>query len=387
MFDVVVYLLNENYREEIVDIFSPPGYHLHLVTDMPNLIRVCQKEVIDLIIIWPAILEQVSSLLEHLSNHQLRHLPLIAVVRKVEEFHAMAFLPIASVIPIPIPRKEFYRLLHQVLEPLRQASGNREVPAPNEVFLESSFMEAIRRIQAAKADALLTITDRGHMGRVYFREGRIVRASFRALEGVDALRKLAGLVHAAININYTTVKEKGDLESEFPLLLTELENQISEQKKIIHQLSTVADCFQTNSRLKEIDFPKNAISEQILELCKGGSDIHNLLVVMNQDNLEIVKMVQELVKKEALIARKGIKSTIAPLEEKKNFRKMINSLGKVFARSKKSTPKKTEPSEEISMEIQEGLPEEAKLSSPDVPPDIDADVLMKIGSFFRGLTA
>lgn len=386
MFDVVVYLLNENYREEVVDIFSPPSYHLHLVTDIPNLIKVCQREVIDLIIIWPAILEQVSSLLEHLSNHQLRHLPLIAVVRKVEEFHAIAVLPVASVIPIPIPRKEFYRLLHQVLEPLRQASGNREVPAADEVFLESSFMEAIRRIQAAQADALLTITDRGHIGRVYFREGRIVRASFRALEGVAALRKLAGLVQAAININYTTVKEKGDLESEFPLLLAELENQISEQKKLIHQLSTAADSFLTNPQLKEIDFPKNAIAEQILELCKDGSDIHNLLAVMNQDNLEILKMVREMVKKEALISQKGIKPATVPLEEKKNLRKMINSLGKVFARSKKSIPKKTEPSEDISMEIQEETPEQTEPLSSDVLTDIDADALLKIGNFFKGLT-
>lgn len=387
MFDVVVYLLNENYREEVVDIFSPPGYHLHLVTDISALLKVCQREVVDLIMIWPAIVEQVSSLLEHLSNHQLRHLPLIAVVRKVEEFHAIAVLPVASVIPIPIPRKEFYRLLHQVLEPLRRVSEVREIPPADEVFLESSFMEAIRRIQAAQADALLTITHRGHIGRVYFREGRIVRASFRALEGVAALRKLAGLVHSAININYTSVKEKGDLESEFPLLLAELENQISEQKKLIHQLSIAADSFQTNSQLKEIDFPKNTISEQILQLCEDGSDIHNLLAVMNQDNLEILKTVQELMKKEALIAQKGIKPMAAPLEEKKNLRKMINSLGKVFVRGKKSTPKKTESPEEISIEIQEDILNQTKPLSLNVSPDIEADILLKIGNFFKGLSA
>ncbi len=258
-------------------------------------------------------------LLDHLTNHQLRHLPLVAVVRKVEEFHAIAVLPIAAVIPIPVPRKEFYRLLHQVLEPLRTAGGIREVPAVDATFLESNFLEAIRRIQAAQADALLTITDRGHIGQVYFREGRMVRASFRALEGVVALRKLAGLVQGVININYTSVKEKGDLESEFPLLLAELENQIDEQKKLIRRLSASSDNFITNPQRKDIDFPKNSISSQILELCKNGSDIYNLLAVMNQDNLEILKTIQELVKKEVLIAQKELKTGDHSPGRKKEF--------------------------------------------------------------------
>jgi hypothetical protein len=384
MFDVVVYLLDEKYSEEISEIFSTPGYQLHLATKLPAVLNICHSEVIDLIIIWPGDIQTVSALFQHLENHQLKHLPVIAVVRKADEFHAVSTLPVAGIIPIPLPKIEFYRLLYQVLDPLRKASGLTEIPVTDGTYLDSSFIEAIRRIQAAQADALLAVTDRGHIGQVYFRQGRIVRASFRALEGIAALRKLAGLIQAEVKIHFTEVKEEGDLETENLLLLPELENQLAEQNKMIRLLSVSQDRYHTNPNLESLDYQKNEISSQILELCREGGDLPDLLAVMNQDNLEILRTVQELSAKEALLTGKELPTAVATKQiKKKSLAQMINSLSGLFKKNKKSAREKTSVVEEKTAEIN-GLSSPAvKAVSPKITADIDPESEMKIEKFIR----
>jgi len=384
MFDVVVYLLDEKYREEISEIFSSPGYQLHLATKLPAVLDICRCEVIDLILIWPGDFQTVSALFQHLENRQLQHLPVIAVVRKADEFPAVSALPVAGIIPIPLPKIEFYRLLYQVLDPLRKASGLTEIPVTDGTFLDSSFIEAIRRTQAAQTDALLAVTDRGHIGQVYFRQGRIVRASFRALEGIAALRKLAGLIQADVKIHFTEVKEEGNPETENQFLLPELESQLAEQLKMIRLLSTSQDRYYTHPNLKSLDYPKNEISSQILELCREGSDLHDLLAVMNQDNLEILRMVQELSTKEALLPGKELPAAAATQQiGKKSLAQMINSLSGLFKKSKQKAKQKTSVMEQGMTEIT-GLASRAiKTTSPKVTPDIDPESGMKIEKFIR----
>ena len=383
MFDVVVYLLDEKYRQEVGEIFSSPGYRLHLAGTLPDLIAVCQSDVIDLIIVWPANFEIVTALFQHLETHQLKHLPVMAVVRKAEEFHYIAALPVASVIPIPIPKLEFYRLLYQVLEPLRKASGITELPVSESAYLDSSFIEAIRRIQVAQADALLTVTEHGHIGRIYFRQGRIVRASLRALEGMEALRKMAGLIRADVMVHFTKVTEKGDLETENPLLLPELEKQTADQKKLIRLLSAPQSRYRINPELDNLEYPKNDITLQILKLCREGSELHELLAVMNQDNLEILQLVQELFNKGALLAAKEITETIEQKEEKKSISQMINSLSGLFKKTKKSSKEKTTPPEPVKSDIAESNAPAVMTTGPAVFSEIDPESALKIERFIR----
>ena len=383
MYDVVVYLLDEKYREEVSQIFSSPGYQLHLATKLPTVIEVCQNDVLDLIIVWPGNFEIVSALFQHLENHQLKHLPVIAVVRKAEEFHYIAALPVAGVISIPIPKMEFYRLIYQVLEPLRKASGFTPIPASDGAFLDSSFIEAIRRIQVAQADALLTVTERGHIGRVYFHQGRIVRASLRALEGMEALRKLAGLIRAEVKVHFTKVTEKGDLETENPLILPELKNQTTEQKKLIRLFSASHDRYRTNPELENLEYSKNELSVQILKLCQESSDLYELLAVMNQDNLEILRTVNQLLEKKALLTAKEMPSPVTQKEEKKSLSQIINSLGGLFKKSKKVSKEKVPLPEPVKTEIVESPLPAAKIADPGVSSEIDPESAIKIERFIR----
>jgi hypothetical protein len=384
MFDVVVYLLDDKYREEISEIFSSPGYQLHMAVKLPEVLNFCRCELIDLIIVWQGDVQTVSALFQHLENHQLKHLPVIVVVRNADDFHSVSALPVAGIIPIPLPKVEFYRLLYQVLDPLRKASGLTEIPVTDGTYLDSSFIEAIRRIQAAQANALLSVTDRGHIGQVYFRQGRIVRASFRALEGIAALKKLAGLIQAEVKIHFTEVKDEGDLETENPHLLADVENQLTEQRKMIRLLSASREHYHTNPNLKSLDYPKNEIASQILELCREGSDLPDLLAVLNQDNLEILRTVQELSTKEALLTGKELPASVVTHQPgRKSLVQMINSLSGIFKKSKKSSKGKTSVTQDKKTDIAEPLPPAVKASSSKITTDIDLESEMKIEKFIR----
>jgi hypothetical protein len=307
----------------------------------------------------------------------------IAVVQKAEEFHSISALPVAGVIPIPIPKIEFYRLLYQVLEPLRKVTGFTEVPVADGALLDSSLIQAIRRVQVVQADALLTITERGHIGRIYFCRGRVVRASLRALEGMEALRKMAGLNQADVEIHFTEVKEKGDLETENPLLLPELQKQTADQEILIRVISASHYRFRVNPELESLDYPRNDITNQILKLCQESSDLYELLAVMNQDNIEILHSVQELINKGILLAAEELPVAVAQKEEKKSLSQMINYLGGIFKKSKKGGEEKTPLPEPITTGIAESQLAVTKVADTSGSTEIDPESAMKIKRFIR----
>jgi chromosome condensin MukBEF ATPase and DNA-binding subunit MukB len=227
------------------------------------------------------------------------------------------------------------------------------------------------------------VTERGHIGRIYFRQGRIVRASLRALEGMQALRKMAGLSRADVKVHFTEVKEKGDLETENPLLLPELEKQTSDQKKLIRLLSTSQLRYRTNPDLDNLDYPKTDITLQILKLCQEGSELHELLAVMNQDNMEILQLVQELFNKGALLAAEKVPEGMEQKQEKKSISQMINSLAGLFKKTKKSSREKTSPPETEKSEITESPQPAVKAAEPLVASEIDPESAVKIERFIR----
>ena len=64
MNNLVIYLIDEDYREEIVDLFEQPQYHLKIVPDLKQVIATCQTDLVDLLLIWPATILAVADLVE-----------------------------------------------------------------------------------------------------------------------------------------------------------------------------------------------------------------------------------------------------------------------------------------------------------------------------------
>lgn len=382
MNNLVIYLIDEDYREEIVDLFEQPQYHLKIVPDLKQVISTCQTDLVDLLLIWPATILAVADLQVEMKKNGLEYLPHIAVVRKAQFFHELMNSRCLNVIQIPLPTQEFLFILDQSLQLIHtpthfnlNESGDKNPEASN-------LINSLDRLSQNRESALISVTESGHGGRIYLKEGRIVRANFRALEGIDALKKMVGLMEADMTIHLTSVEEERDVHENTALLLANLKNSFSEQQKSLEDLPSLKEKLKLQDTKSISIFKSNDINRQIIELCQNGQTLYQLLTIMNQDNQEILKNTRELLQKNILVSGDAVNQELNDHAETNSFSGKIRKFGNLFKslKKKKYTMESSDNGDlaDNTPEIPLNNTEKAKVEVVDV----DHSDLLKIKKFF-----
>lgn len=335
MNNIVIYLIDEDFREEIVDLFEQPQYHLQIFPELNQVISTCQTDLVDLLLIWPATILAVADLQVEMKKNGLEYLPHIAVVRKAQFFHELMNSRCLNVIQIPLPRQEFFFILDQSLQlihtPTHVSSNEGEDKNPE----ASNLIISLDRLSQNRESALISVTESGHGGRIYLKEGRIVRANFRALEGIDALKKMVGLMDADMTIHLTTVEGERDVHENTALLMANLKNSFSEQQKSLEDLPPLKEKLKLQDTKSITIFKSDDINRQIIELCQNGQTLYQLLTIMNQDNLEILKNTRELLRKNILVSGDAVTEESNHHAETNSISGKIKKFGKLFKSLKK----------------------------------------------------
>ncbi|UCF65258.1 MAG: DUF4388 domain-containing protein [bacterium] len=343
MNNLIIYLLDENYREEIERLLPPPDYIIKMVDDLSEVISGCQTDLVDLILVWPANNLAVADLQVQLKKNNLESIPYVVVVRKPQMFQELLNSRCLDIIQIPIPQKEFLLILNKNLKLIHAPSTNSSPEEQEKSVENSNLLNSLDRLNQNRENALITVTQSGHSGRIYVNQGEIVRANFRALESVDALKKMVGLFEADTMIHLTDVQEESATPAETTKVLRDLKNFFAEQQRYIAGTVSPQETLwiQDEDSIK-IYSPEDS-KRQILELCRKGESLYQLLMIMNQDNLEILNNVNELLQKRILLS-----DSMMGAEEKEQPKRSILSrifkrIGKIFKKSPQNeSPGKTE---------------------------------------------
>jgi hypothetical protein len=339
MLDLLVYLLDDQYKEEIFDTFKSRNFFCHVATAQTDIIEICQRELVDLILVWPANYQSVLDILKKLKNKDLHFITIIdSLIKKLRE--------------------------ESIVLQGKYWQGN---------LADMNLPDLIHRIDMSRKDALMTVTDKGHFGQVYFRAGQVVRATYRNIEGLAALKKLSVLANSRFQIHFTTVSSEFEIGIENQDLIEVLGRYLSEFKKLIKQLPDIQEEIQTVLS-KDAKENLTELQKHILEMCKNGESIYDLLLVMNQDNLDILRNVFNL-----LSARKLISADeyLNPEPAKKGIGQMIDSFGGLFKIVKKRDADQQQTLEDQSVT-------ESKISvSGDQNYDLDDESSQKIVKLFN----
>jgi hypothetical protein len=334
MYEVAVYLLDEKYHREIVSSLVPPHYLVHISSDIKEIITFCETDMIDSVLIWPAKKPLVSNLMDLMKKRKLDYLPVIPVVRTPEDFHAILNLEIANIIQIPLPRKEFFSILQSALN----AGFESDKPIVSLPPVESTdentgLLEALNLSHKNKNDALISVNAGGHIGRIYIRRGEIVRANFRILEGMDALRKLLNLANMDLTIHYTQVDEEDLLDWDTSEILSELQSYSQEVKSALKKQGAT-EIYRTRDDVDLDAFRKNEMEYTILSLCREGDTIFNAFAVMNQENLKILNSIQTLISKGILVSSETEITAVSAQSKKWRLKILFQSLSRLWRKEK-----------------------------------------------------
>jgi uncharacterized protein YdcH (DUF465 family) len=373
MLDLLVYLLDDQYKEEIFDTFKSRNFFCHIATAQTDIIEICQRELVDLILIWPANYQSVLDVLKKLKNKDLHFIPVIPVVQRTSGHTSLMNLDIADIIQIPTSKKEFFTIIDSLMEKLREESIVLQGKYWQGNLAEMNLPDLIHRVEMSRKDALMTVTDKGHFGQIYFRSGQVVRATYRSIEGLAALKKLSALENSRFQIHFTTVSSEFEIGIENQDLIEVLGRYLTEFNRLVKQVPDVQEEIQTVlSNTGKENF--NELQKQILELCKNGESIYNLLLVMNQDNIEILRNVFNFLSAGKLISAKQYMDLDT---EKKGIGQMIDSFGSLF-----KIGKKRDDGQQVMLEDQ-SVVESGNSDLDGQNYDLDDESYQKIAEFFK----
>ena len=317
MLDIVVYLLDEQFKDEISEAFQEKNHVVHFTDKPKEVVQLCKQEFVDLILVWLATIENVEDLLTVLNSKKLSHLPVVAVLTSPDQTSAMLQLPVAGVISIPSPKEEFFSIIEQTVGEVKGVSKLLQGRFWQGKLEEFALLDLIQMVEMSARDAMMSISYLGHSGQVYFSYGKIIRASFRNLEGMEALKKLTCLTKADFQVNFTQVKPEYSLGLENSEIFNQLTKHLNLQQGYAEKLPD----FRIDLKSFSKDFAEeaNEIRKQILELCQNGESIYELLVVMNADNLEILQNVEELIKQGKLLEQTEFSELVREKSGKKGI--------------------------------------------------------------------
>jgi hypothetical protein len=380
MYTIVIYLLDEKYRQELIDYFRLPQFDLYLTTDEHEVLDICGKELVDLILVWDAKIQAIRHLQGSLRKLKIENIPLIPVVKEAEDFHASIETGAFNAFQIPMPRKEFSKLLEQILNIERNTGSQQAGEIIDDLSEASNLINSLHRLSKNKESALITVTQSGHSGRIYIKEGKIVRAIFRILEGIDALNKLVGLYRAEMTVHLTEVIDEDQLEMEVPDVLVKLHQRLNEQLKYFGYHLTDSEILVAQKEINLENIQLNDMQRQILDLTAKGETAYNILTVLNQDNLEILKALQILLDKNVIVPeRRQMTETPQKSPEKPHW-KYLSFFRKLFFRKNKlvdSIPEKPALESELEMPLQPSIN-----SAEIVVSQMDSEIRQKVKTYF-----
>jgi len=178
MIDILVYLLDQQFEDELIDTFKGTKYIYHHAASADEVIENCRQDFVDLILVWPGEVEIVADILTILNMKNLSHIPVVAAISKNMDETALLKLPVADIIKYPLPKPEFFTILDQITCELQRGIYPTRGQHWQGSLKEFSLVDIICLLEASNKDAVLEITIRNFSIKIFFHRGKVISYSF-----------------------------------------------------------------------------------------------------------------------------------------------------------------------------------------------------------------
>lgn len=360
MDDLLIYLTDPVYQEEVENLSLAEDYHISYSSDLEEIIRDARLNLVDLIIVWPATLESSTALLSALKEMRLEYIPVVALYRDEEIREKLVKMSFTDCWQIPMPRERFWILIKQLLKDCSIQTTTVEGANWQGSLEEYNLVDLIQMIEARGWDAELTLMIHNHTGVVYFNEGKVIDARFLSLNGLPALLKMAFWSQGRF---FTRMSILGEAQKRITISNQEILFAIIEK---LHQLEKMATHLpEFNEELLRnplLDVGDvSPLQKKILDLCERPTRIKDILFSIDEDNEFILQEIIMLLEKSMLGSRTSIEKMLQDSETKPGLGKILTSISSLF---KKKEVIKVELSSEDYQAPQQEDGEEAQLQIP-----------------------
>lgn len=326
MTEILIYLLDEKYDDEIRALFPEDKIRITVVDEFDALKDILQRDLFDLLMVWPAAEEDLRKVFDFTTGNNLEFLPVVSVAETKKPLQKIAEIPVAGCIEVPIPREEFFSILDAVLFDVDIQATILEGMNWQGNLREYNLLDLLQMIENGGKDAHLTVTFENKKGEVFIEAGKLFHAEFDALRGLPALKKMSYWRRGNFQVRFSPHPE--DIESSIFSGNQEIFVEIAKYLSDFYQmLKGLPDLYE-----EIMAYPSgrarlaNALQEKIWEACKYPTTIFNLLVFFEEYKETIIPELREMVDSGSIGKKHLIEVAIQQESGQKGIGKIFSSL-------------------------------------------------------------
>ncbi|MCK6622314.1 MAG: DUF4388 domain-containing protein [Calditrichaceae bacterium] len=329
MHDILIYLLDKESESEVRALFSGEKYNLTIVEDLEQVVEVCQQELFDLLLVWPAGYDKTANLMTLLEVNQFDYIPVIPVLKDDPQPEAFLKLPIVDLLRLPLPKPEFFAIIHQAIKDIDVQASMVEGMNWQGSIEEYSLLDLIQMIENGERDAELILSCENKTGYVYFHKGKLVAAEFQSQRGLEALQKMGfwpkGQFETRLSDQSAVKDEIGSSNQEVLMALLE---KMLKLGQLYQGLPELFEEIMKNPLAQPVEL--TPLQDRIANFCQTPISVFNLLVSLADGSEDILLELKIMMQMGLIGRRQEVEALVREERERSGLSKFFSSISSMF---------------------------------------------------------
>lgn len=329
MHDILIYLLDKDSEKEARALFSGEKYNLTIVEDLEQVVEVCQQELFDLLLVWPAGYDKTANLMTLLEVNQFDYIPVIPVLKDDPQPEAFLKLPIVDLLRLPLPKPEFFAIIHQAIKDIDVQASMVEGMNWQGSIEEYNLIDLIQMIENGERDAELILSCENKTGYVYFHKGKLVAAEFQAHRGLEALHKMAFWSKGQFETRLSDQSAvKDEIASSTQEVLMVLLEKLLKLGQIYQGLPELGEEIVKNPLIQPVEL--TPLQDRIANFCQTPMSVFNLLASLADGNEDILLELKIMMQMGLIGRRQEVEALVREEQERSGLSKFFSSISSMF---------------------------------------------------------
>lgn len=332
MVDGLVITDNIALFEELNINFSNERNHFEYANSVDSAKEIIALEVPDYLVIIDKGVEKTQKVLEELFKDELiKRIPTLCFLSSHEWIMRGQLWPegVRDIIKLPISKKELEFQIDNFINEISDLSFDQDEPGMFGKLEDYNLLDLIQTLEGNQKTGVLVLYRSREEGKIWFQDGMIQDAKYRAFEPVPSILKMVSWLDGDFSITFMDEDYEMTIEKKNQDILLEAIQHLDDRNRILNSLPNKDETLLISPEADMDMMDEEKVN--YLRFFHGGHTIASFLDAFDLDDLTLLEIIDEFVEKELIMTREQFENHFAEMEQqakeagiKKVFKKFFS---------------------------------------------------------------
>jgi hypothetical protein len=343
MVDGLVISENIALFEELNINFSNERNHLEYAKSVDSAKEIIALEIPDYLAIIEKSVEKTLDLLKELHrDEEIKKIPKLCFISNNEWLKRGSLWNegVRDIIKLPVAKDELKFQLDNFIEEISDLSFDQDEAGMFGKLEDYNLVDLIQTLESSKKTGVLILYRSRDEGKIWFQDGKIRDAKYRAFEPLESILKMVSWLDGDFSITFVDEQYEDTIELENQDILLEAIQHLDDRNRILNQLPNRNEVLLISP---EADMDKMEEEEvNFLRFFHGGHNLASFLDAFDQDDLTLLNIVSEFVENKLIMTRNQFDQHFEELEQKVEEAGIKNVFKRFFTKKEDLETKQSE---------------------------------------------